>query len=89
MDFSHHYSLRRSSYLAQIKSSAIRHQLERLDTVLDVTLAEQAAALREAKQLGRPFVEINEFIKMPGVGPMSAVLHGVWRRKEAYQPDKF
>lgn len=64
---------RRSSYLAQIKSSTIRHQLERLYTVLDVTLAEQAAALREAKQLGRPFVEIKEFIKMPGVGPISAL----------------
>jgi transposase len=65
---------KRGLYLTQIRSSAIRHQLERLYTVLDLTIAEQSVALCEAKRLGRSFPELTEFIKMPGVGPIGALI---------------
>lgn len=76
---------KRAAYLKQIKSSYMRHQLERLYGLLDLTVAQQAAALREAKQMSRYFPEITEFLKMPGIGAIGALIFDAYIQT----PDRF
>lgn len=65
---------KKEKYLKSIKSSAVCNQLERLYELLSATLQLQHRALQEATQLSRRYPEIKEFKKMPGVGPVGAMV---------------
>jgi len=65
---------KRGDFLVQLKEKTIRHQVERLYSVLDATLAAQVAALREAVELSRRYPEIEQFKCVPGVGPIGAMI---------------
>jgi transposase len=69
---------KRGHYLGQVKSSAVRHQLERMNVLLDTALKMQQLALEEANRLGRKYPEITEFKKMPGVGPVGALVYDAY-----------
>lgn len=65
---------KRAEFLAQLGDRAVRHQLERLYSVLDATLDMQASARKEAMQLSRRYPEIEQFMRVPGVGPIGAMI---------------
>lgn len=75
----------RQEYLKKINSSAVRHQLERLHRLLDFALDMQHSALKEAARLGRQYPEINEFMKMPGIGRIGALIFSAYIQT----PDRF
>ena len=62
----------RAHYLAQLPDASRRTMVSHLYALLDVTLAAQEEALGDMVRLGRRYPEIREFMKMPGVGPISA-----------------
>jgi transposase len=64
--------IHRGRYLAQVKPVPVRHQLERLYQRLDVSVGAMHSALAEMRALGRSYPEIEQFEKMPGVGPVGA-----------------
>ena len=63
---------KRHDYLNQLKHLEIKRQLKRLYSVMDKVEGMQTQALRAVKQLGRKYPEINEFIKIPGIGVIGA-----------------
>jgi transposase len=63
----------RQPYLEQVENETIGRQLLRLYRVLDEAEKMEAAALKEAKRLGRPYPEIPEFKKIPGIGDILAL----------------
>lgn len=69
-----YHAAKRGSFLAHVKHRAVRHQIERLYAVLDATLEMRDAALREATALSRRYPEITQFTRMPGVGPVGAMI---------------
>ena len=67
------YSSRsRDKYLEQVKHRPIRLQLKRLYYLMDQTDAMRKSAIKSMKQLGRNYAEIQEFVKMPGIGDIGA-----------------
>lgn len=62
----------RASYLALIKDRAVRMMVEGLYGVLDAMVEAQDAAQQQMVRLGKRYPEIQEFLKMPGVGPVGA-----------------
>lgn len=64
---------KRPEYLQKIKQRAVANQVRRLYVLLDSALQMQELALKEAWGLGQRYWEIEEFIKVPGVGPIGAL----------------
>lgn len=62
----------RDKYLEQVKHRPIRRQLKRLYYLMDQTDAMRKSASKSMKQLGRNYAEIREFVKIPGIGDISA-----------------
>lgn len=62
----------RVPYLAKVPHAVVQHQLRRLYELMDDAEQQEAAALRELRQLGRSFPEIKQFRKIPGIGPVNA-----------------
>lgn len=62
----------RDAFLNQIPHPPIGLQLKRLYTLLDTTAAMKQTALKSMQALGRCYKEINQFIKIPGMGPIGA-----------------
>jgi len=65
---------KRHHYLGEVKAKAVRHQIERMYVLLDSALKVQQLAFEEARRLGRKYPEIAEFKKIPGVGPIGALI---------------
>jgi transposase len=61
-------------YLKGIKHVAVRNQLNRMYDLLESILKMQQLTLDEAKMLGRKYSEIKEFIKLPGIGYIGALI---------------
>lgn len=69
------YSLEgRKAYLGRVSPPAIARQLRGLYQLLDSALSAQKEAKRQMLRLGRRYSEIEEFQKVPGVGPVGAHL---------------
>ena len=65
---------KKDHFIRQIKPIAVRNQLERMYSLLEIALHTQSEALKEARRLGARYPEIKEFMKMPGVGPIGALI---------------
>lgn len=63
---------KRHDYLNRLKHLEIKKQLERLYSVMDKVESMQTQALRAVEKLGRKYPEINEFMKIPGIGVVGA-----------------
>lgn len=61
-------------YLKGIKHTAIRNQLNQMYVMLESMLKLQKLALEEARRLGRKYSEIKQFIKIPGIGWIGALI---------------
>lgn len=59
----------RRDFLAQVQQKEIRIELERLYGLMDAAVEAQEDAWRRLQQLGRRYEEIQEFVKVPGMGP--------------------
>jgi transposase len=72
--FSHavYSSSGRDKFLERVKYLPIRNQLIRLYYLMDQTNAMRKSALKNMKQLGRNYSEIQEFKKIPGIADISA-----------------
>ncbi|MGD9281097.1 MAG: transposase [Desulfobacterales bacterium] len=67
------YSTRgREKFLKKVDQGPIHYQLKRLYALLDQTAAVKEAAGKSMSSLGRSYPEINEFKKIPGMGPIGA-----------------
>lgn len=64
----------RNEYLNQVAHVVVQHQLGHLYHLMDETERQEAAALQELKTLGRSYPEIREFKKIPGIGPIGALM---------------
>jgi len=64
---------KKEKYLERVKANSVRKQLEHLYQLLRITVEMKVAALKEAKRLGQRYPEIQEFIKIPGVGIVGAL----------------
>ena len=64
---------KKKQYLEKIKANSVRKQLEHLYQLLRITIEMQVSALKEAKRLGQRYPEIQEFMKIPGVGIIGAL----------------
>jgi transposase len=62
----------RTRYLEELTHDRIRNQVEGLYEMLDHVSSQKKEARRELLELGRPFEEVHEFQKIPGLGPISA-----------------
>jgi transposase len=62
----------RQAYLEELRYERIRSQVESLYGLLDQVHEAKQRARREFLELGRPYQEVREFQKMPGIGPISA-----------------
>lgn len=62
----------RRKYLDELNHSRIRAQAESLFRILDQVHEEKKLARQQLVELGRPYPEIEEFRKIPGVGVISA-----------------
>jgi len=61
-------------YLEEVKHVDICDQLNRMYVMLDTALRMQELSLQDAKRLGQKCQEIKEFIKVPGVGDIGALV---------------
>ena len=59
--------------LKKVKACSVRKQLEHLYQLLKTTNEMKVSAFKEARKLGQRYPEIQEFIKMPGVGIIGAL----------------
>mgnify|MGYP002762699166 CR=1 FL=1 len=64
----------RTAYLEELSHERIRSQTESLYQLLDHTHEEKQAARKQMIELGKPYSEIQEFQKIPGIGPVWAHL---------------
>ncbi len=62
----------RVSYLQQLPGEEERRMLLRLYAQLDQALAQWKDTLKEVRRVGAQFWEVNEFQRLPGVGPIGA-----------------
>lgn len=63
---------KRDEFLKQIKHHPVYLQLKRLYSLLDETARMKQSAKKSMQALGRNYREINEFKKIPGLGPIGA-----------------
>ena len=75
----------RSDYLNRIELPVIRHQLQRLYDLLDEALRVHDEAFQELQRIGRRYPEIEEFQKIPGVGPVGSHIFDAYIQT----PDRF
>lgn len=64
----------REVYLEKLKHGRIRTQVESLYRLLDQASEEKRTARRELIELGQSYSEIQEFQKIPGIGPIGSHL---------------
>jgi transposase len=64
----------RRKYLEKLSHDRIRTQVKSLYRLLDQTSEEKQNARTELIELGQPYSEIQEFQKIPGVGPIGSHL---------------
>lgn len=64
----------REKFLRLIKPVAVVHQLRRLYALMEECQEASREAFKEAFELGKGYPEIQEFMKMPGVGPVGALV---------------
>jgi transposase len=64
----------RQEYLKKVPHVVVRHQLHRLYALMDEAECSEAMAARELRQLGRSYPEVREWKKIPGIGPIIALL---------------
>ena len=64
----------RDEFLGRVKQKSIENQLSRLYVLLDTALKMQSLALQEAVRLARGYPEVTEFKKIPGIGPVGALI---------------
>ncbi|WP_263842080.1 IS110 family transposase [Salinibacter sp.] len=64
----------RGAYLEKLSHDRIRTQVESLYRLLDQTSKEKREARKELIDLGQPYWEIEEFQKIPGIGPIGSHL---------------
>jgi transposase len=64
----------RMAYLEELSHDRIRTQVESLYRLLDQTQEEKREARRELIELRRSYSEIEEFQKIPGIGPIGSHL---------------
>lgn len=64
----------RKDFIAQVKHAAVCDQITRLYTMMDAAEQVQAEALGAARRLGRKYPEIEQFQKIPGIGPVGALV---------------
>jgi transposase len=62
----------RDQFLNQLEQRPIHLQLKRLYALMDQTAAIKQTAEKSMISLGRNYLEINEFKKIPGMGPVGA-----------------
>ena len=76
----------REQFLERVGSAPMRHQIERLYQLLDLTLDLQGCARDEAWSFGTSrYPELREFVKVPGVGPIGAMTFSSY----IYTPERF
>lgn len=68
----------REEFLELVEQPPLRNQLLRLFICLDETVRLQKSALEEAWSLGTKYPEIREFIKLPGVGRVGALVYDAY-----------
>ena len=71
--------------MKKVKSLEIRNQLERLYCMLETALDMQTKSLAEARRLARRYPEIKQFINIPGVGIIGALVFDAYIQN----PDRF
>jgi len=76
---------KKDNYLKKLKVRPIRTQLEHLYCLLTTAIELQVSALKEAKRLSRKYPEIQEFMKLPGVGIIGALIFDAYIQT----PDRF
>ena len=76
---------KRDEHLKKVKSLEIRNQLERLYCMLETALDMQTKSLAEARRLARRYPEIKQFINIPGVGIIGALVFDAYIQN----PDRF
>lgn len=64
----------RQEYMEKMPHIVVRHQLHRLYALMDEAERSEATAARELRQLGRSYPEVREWKKIPGIGPIIALL---------------
>ena len=62
------------THLQKANAPTICHHSERLYTLLSAALETQDSALKEAESLNQKHHEIKEFLKIPGVGIIGALV---------------
>ncbi len=75
----------RSRFLELLTHDPIREQLLRFYRVLDATVEAQEQARRQMLRLGQRYAEIQELLKMPGVGPVGVHIFDAFIQT----PDRF
>jgi transposase len=76
---------KKDRYLLKVKAGSIRTQLEHLYGLLSTTRELQASALKEARRLGGKYPEMQQFMKLPGVGVIGALTFDAYIQT----PDRF
>jgi transposase len=76
---------KKDKYLKKVNALAVRNQLERLYSLLSTAIEMQVSALKEAIRLSRRYLEIKEFMKIPGVGIIGAMIFDAYIQT----PDRF
>ena len=76
---------KRETYLKKVKAPSIRNQLERLYRMLETALDMQAKTLSEARSLASRYPEIKQFMNVPGVGIIGALIFDAYIQN----PDRF
>lgn len=62
----------RAAYLEALTHDRIRTQVEALYELLDEAARRKEAARQELIELGQPYPEVQEFKRIPGIGPIGA-----------------
>jgi transposase len=62
----------REEWLELVSNSTVRAQLQRQYMLLDAALAQEKAAFSEVSRLGARYPEIQQFMEVPGVGPVGS-----------------
>jgi len=65
---------KKQNYLKQLKARPICIQMEHLYQLLGTAIELQVSSFKEAKRLSRKYPEIQEFMKLPGVGIIGALI---------------
>ena len=79
----------RRDYLAQLPSEEERRMMERLYRQHDQAISEWKETLQEVQRLGGKFWEVEQFQRVPGVGPIAAHVFSAIIEEPSRFPTKF